>query len=154
VFFDITIGGLEAGRMKMELFKDVAPRTAENFRRASALTWHAPQRLRSRARTLNACKRGARRADAPAPLPHARAHVRAGSCALASSSAHPAAPCALSTLTHTPQTDVFLAPRVFFAGAASSRPATKAAPSTASSRTSVRPPPRARVPAIPSASPR
>jgi hypothetical protein len=41
VFFDITIGGLEAGRMKMELFKDVAPRTAENFRRA--LTWHAPQ---------------------------------------------------------------------------------------------------------------
>ena len=32
VFFDITIGGLPAGRIKMELFKDVVPKTAENFR--------------------------------------------------------------------------------------------------------------------------
>ncbi|KAJ3096183.1 hypothetical protein HDU97_006166 [Phlyctochytrium planicorne] len=32
VFFDITIGGQPVGRMKMELFKDVVPRTAENFR--------------------------------------------------------------------------------------------------------------------------
>ena len=32
VFFDVTIGGLEAGRVKMELFADVAPRTSENFR--------------------------------------------------------------------------------------------------------------------------
>ncbi|TPX42075.1 hypothetical protein SeMB42_g05291 [Synchytrium endobioticum] len=32
VFFDITIGGQAAGRLKMELFADVVPRTAENFR--------------------------------------------------------------------------------------------------------------------------
>ena len=32
VFFDISIGGAAAGRIKMELFADVAPRTAENFR--------------------------------------------------------------------------------------------------------------------------
>ncbi|KAI8834855.1 cyclophilin-like domain-containing protein [Chytridium lagenaria] len=32
VFFDISIGGQPVGRMKMELFKDVVPRTAENFR--------------------------------------------------------------------------------------------------------------------------
>ncbi|KAJ3160629.1 cytochrome P450 monooxygenase 7 [Geranomyces michiganensis] len=32
VFFDITIGGQPAGRIKMELFKDVVPKTAENFR--------------------------------------------------------------------------------------------------------------------------
>lgn len=32
VFFDITIAGVPAGRIKMELFKDVVPKTAENFR--------------------------------------------------------------------------------------------------------------------------
>ncbi len=32
VFFDISIAGVAAGRIKMELFKDVCPRTAENFR--------------------------------------------------------------------------------------------------------------------------
>ena len=32
VFFDITIGGQKAGRIVMELFADVTPRTAENFR--------------------------------------------------------------------------------------------------------------------------
>ncbi|CAJ0843286.1 2612_t:CDS:2 [Entrophospora sp. SA101] len=32
VFFDISIGGQPAGRMKMELFADVVPKTAENFR--------------------------------------------------------------------------------------------------------------------------
>ncbi|KAL8198588.1 UNVERIFIED_CONTAM: hypothetical protein K2H54_016986 [Gekko kuhli] len=32
VFFDITIGGQEVGRMKVELFADVVPKTAENFR--------------------------------------------------------------------------------------------------------------------------
>lgn len=32
VFFDITLGGEKLGRIKMELFKDVVPRTAENFR--------------------------------------------------------------------------------------------------------------------------
>jgi len=32
VFFDITIGGTAAGRITMELRKDVVPKTAENFR--------------------------------------------------------------------------------------------------------------------------
>ncbi|KAL6495755.1 cytochrome P450 monooxygenase 22 [Orobanche gracilis] len=31
VFFDITIGNIPAGRIKMELFSDIAPQTAENF---------------------------------------------------------------------------------------------------------------------------
>ncbi|XP_008788379.2 peptidyl-prolyl cis-trans isomerase [Phoenix dactylifera] len=32
VYFDITIGGAPAGRIVMELFADVTPKTAENFR--------------------------------------------------------------------------------------------------------------------------
>ncbi|CAI5463855.1 unnamed protein product [Closterium sp. Yama58-4] len=32
VFFDITIGGAPAGRIIMELYSDVTPKTAENFR--------------------------------------------------------------------------------------------------------------------------
>uniref|UniRef100_A0A2P2P364 Peptidyl-prolyl cis-trans isomerase n=1 Tax=Rhizophora mucronata TaxID=61149 RepID=A0A2P2P364_RHIMU len=32
VFFDIVIGKMKAGRMVMELFADVTPKTAENFR--------------------------------------------------------------------------------------------------------------------------
>ena len=32
VFFDITIGGKPAGRITFELFADVVPKTAENFR--------------------------------------------------------------------------------------------------------------------------
>lgn len=32
VFFDINIGTTEAGRIKFELFADVVPKTAENFR--------------------------------------------------------------------------------------------------------------------------
>lgn len=32
VFFDVSIGGQEVGRIKMELFADVVPKTAENFR--------------------------------------------------------------------------------------------------------------------------
>ncbi|KAL0220854.1 hypothetical protein RCL1_000708 [Eukaryota sp. TZLM3-RCL] len=32
VFFDITIGGKPAGRIVMELFSDITPRTADNFR--------------------------------------------------------------------------------------------------------------------------
>ncbi|EON64238.1 peptidyl-prolyl cis-trans isomerase H [Coniosporium apollinis CBS 100218] len=32
VFFDVTLGGESLGRIKMELFHDTVPRTAENFR--------------------------------------------------------------------------------------------------------------------------
>ena len=32
VFFDITIGGAAAGRITFELYADVVPKTAENFR--------------------------------------------------------------------------------------------------------------------------
>lgn len=32
VFFDVSIGSRAAGRIEMELFKDVVPKTAENFR--------------------------------------------------------------------------------------------------------------------------
>lgn len=32
VFFDVSIGGKPAGRITMELFADVTPKTAENFR--------------------------------------------------------------------------------------------------------------------------
>ncbi|EFO86047.1 CRE-CYN-2 protein [Caenorhabditis remanei] len=32
VFFDITIGGKKGGRIVMELYNDVVPKTAENFR--------------------------------------------------------------------------------------------------------------------------
>merc|ERR1711941_135090 len=32
VFFDVAIGGKPAGKIVMELFKDVVPKTAENFR--------------------------------------------------------------------------------------------------------------------------
>lgn len=32
VFFDVAIGGVPAGRIKFELFRDKAPRTCENFR--------------------------------------------------------------------------------------------------------------------------
>ena len=32
VFFDISIGGQPAGRIQMELFRDICPKTAENFR--------------------------------------------------------------------------------------------------------------------------
>merc|ERR1711997_868044 len=32
VYFDMTIGGADAGRIEMELYEDVVPKTAENFR--------------------------------------------------------------------------------------------------------------------------
>ena len=32
VFFDVTMGGQAIGRIKMELFADICPKTAENFR--------------------------------------------------------------------------------------------------------------------------
>lgn len=31
-FFDISLGGLQSGRMVFELFNDVVPKTCENFR--------------------------------------------------------------------------------------------------------------------------
>jgi cyclophilin family peptidyl-prolyl cis-trans isomerase len=39
VFFDITIGDKDAGRITMELRKDVVPRTAENFRALSTMQY-------------------------------------------------------------------------------------------------------------------
>ncbi len=36
VFMDVSIGGMPAGRIKMELFKDLVPQTAENFRQLYA----------------------------------------------------------------------------------------------------------------------
>lgn len=32
VFFDVTVGGKPAGRITMELYNDITPKTAENFR--------------------------------------------------------------------------------------------------------------------------
>ncbi|KAH3914557.1 hypothetical protein HBI56_095520 [Parastagonospora nodorum] len=32
VFFDVTLGGEKLGRIKIELYKNVVPKTAENFR--------------------------------------------------------------------------------------------------------------------------
>ena len=32
VFFDVSIGNQEAGRIEFELYNDVVPKTAENFR--------------------------------------------------------------------------------------------------------------------------
>ena len=32
VFFDVSLAGNPAGRIKIELFADICPRTAENFR--------------------------------------------------------------------------------------------------------------------------
>jgi peptidyl-prolyl isomerase D len=32
VFFDVTIGGQSAGRITFELYNDIVPKTAENFR--------------------------------------------------------------------------------------------------------------------------
>lgn len=33
VFFDVTIGGADAGRIKMELFADICPKTGEAKKR-------------------------------------------------------------------------------------------------------------------------
>merc|ERR1712144_31450 len=47
VFFDITLGGEKLGRIKFELFADVVPKTAENFRQfctgESKNHWGRPQ---------------------------------------------------------------------------------------------------------------
>jgi len=39
VFFDVSIGGAPAGRMKMELFKNDCPKTVENFRQFCTGEW-------------------------------------------------------------------------------------------------------------------
>jgi hypothetical protein len=40
VFFDVSLGSQVLGRIKMELFADIVPRTAENFRyHASTVCW-------------------------------------------------------------------------------------------------------------------
>ncbi|KAI9764551.1 MAG: Peptidyl-prolyl cis-trans isomerase H [Geoglossum simile] len=43
VFFDITLGGEPLGRIKMELFADVTPKTAENFRQFCTGETKSPQ---------------------------------------------------------------------------------------------------------------
>ena len=40
VFFDVTLAGEPLGRIKMELFADVTPRTAENFRQLCTGEYH------------------------------------------------------------------------------------------------------------------
>ncbi len=42
VFFDVTIGSLPAGRIKMELFADIVPLCAENFRCDGSI-YHSPK---------------------------------------------------------------------------------------------------------------
>ncbi|KAJ7521056.1 hypothetical protein O6H91_19G035900 [Diphasiastrum complanatum] len=44
VFFDVTIGTLPAGRIKMELFADIVPTTAENFRWKITRRWIKPNK--------------------------------------------------------------------------------------------------------------
>ncbi len=46
VFFDVTIGSLPAGRIKMELFADIVPLCAENFRCDGSI-YHSPKTLDS-----------------------------------------------------------------------------------------------------------
>lgn len=58
MFFDITIGGRPAGRIVMQLYNDIVPKTAENFRtyqylsfeRATSNCEQAPFVLERRAR--------------------------------------------------------------------------------------------------------
>ena len=52
VFFDMTIGGQPIGRIIMELYADVVPRTAENFG-LSASARRVPAALTSRSTTRN-----------------------------------------------------------------------------------------------------
>ncbi|CCG83774.1 protein of unknown function [Taphrina deformans PYCC 5710] len=47
VFFDITIGPVAQGRIKFELFKDVVPKTAENFRQLCTGEHRGPNGLPS-----------------------------------------------------------------------------------------------------------
>ncbi|RUS21407.1 cyclophilin-like domain-containing protein [Endogone sp. FLAS-F59071] len=48
VFFDINIGDQPEGRIVFELFKDVVPKTAENFRALCTGKWR-PEHLHSNA---------------------------------------------------------------------------------------------------------
>ncbi|KAK7803424.1 hypothetical protein U0070_023734 [Myodes glareolus] len=45
VFFDVSIGGQEVGRMKIELFADVVPKTAENFSLHACTPCHLSDQL-------------------------------------------------------------------------------------------------------------
>ena len=51
VFFDVTIGEASAGRITCELFADVAPRTAENFRRMCTGDFERERESRAGTRT-------------------------------------------------------------------------------------------------------
>ena len=56
VFFDVTIGGHDAGRIKMELFADVVPKTAENFRYArSSMEPFMPSRATAHLGRMRVC---------------------------------------------------------------------------------------------------
>jgi peptidyl-prolyl isomerase H (cyclophilin H) len=54
VFFDVSLGGHELGRIKIELFHDKVPRTAENFR--SALSHSSLARERSAHAANRTCR--------------------------------------------------------------------------------------------------
>ncbi|CAL5423640.1 unnamed protein product [Camellia sinensis] len=47
VFFDITIGTIPAGRIKMELFSDIAPKSAENFRQFCTGEYRMPSNVKA-----------------------------------------------------------------------------------------------------------
>merc|ERR1712146_584614 len=81
VFFDMTVGGKPAGRVVFELFADVVPKTAENFRalctgekglaaRASRST------TRARPSTVSSRSSCARAVTSPAPRHWRRVDLR------------------------------------------------------------------------------
>jgi peptidyl-prolyl isomerase H (cyclophilin H) len=43
VFFDVQIAGQDVGRVKVELFADTCPKTAENFRSGCGRVWVSKQ---------------------------------------------------------------------------------------------------------------
>lgn len=46
VFMDVNIGETPAGRLKMELFSDIVPKTAENFRQLCTGEYRYVQRYK------------------------------------------------------------------------------------------------------------
>ncbi len=66
VFFDITIGGRPAGRIVMQLFSDIVPKTAENFRAyCTCSAWRHADCLRGIAGALCTGKKGVGKAGKP-----------------------------------------------------------------------------------------